>query len=186
MSTVNMTRIIAICGKKRSGKDTIAKYIEEKYKYKNVKFSQYLKSMCSDLFGFSYDQIENDSKDVLVDEYNKTPREIMQFIGTELMQLELQKFVPSVGRSIWAKTLLNKHTEERIVISDLRFLHEFNEIKKHDCNAVIIKVTNDMINSTDNHISEKEIDDICYDFEVKNNSTIDDMYERIDHIMSLI
>ena len=76
-------------------------------------------------------------------------------------------------------TLVDFH----IVISDIRFIHEYEELKKLNIPISVIKVTNDniMIDSNEElHISEGEFIKIPYDKEILNNSTFDDMYKKID------
>ena len=48
-----MSRIIAICGAKRSGKDILSKYIVSKYNYKKISFAEPLKNAVKALFNFN-------------------------------------------------------------------------------------------------------------------------------------
>jgi hypothetical protein len=86
-----MIRIIAVCGNMRCGKDMAANYISKNYRpmhsssnYTNVKFAGKLKSVCGQLFGLSVKQMESDEKDVVDPRYKKTPREILQYFGTDI------------------------------------------------------------------------------------------------------
>ena len=45
-----LPKIIAVCGYKRSGKDTIAKYLNKKYNYKHLKITYKLKECLKLLF----------------------------------------------------------------------------------------------------------------------------------------
>ena len=48
-----MYNIIAICGAKRSGKDVLAKYLINKYKYEKLSFAEPLKKAVKELFNFN-------------------------------------------------------------------------------------------------------------------------------------
>lgn len=173
-------RVIAICGPKRSGKDTIAKHITEKYGYKHFKIAENLKSVCGLLFGFSHEQMEDDSKDKVDPKYNISPRQAMQFVGTEMMQYKIQELLPNVGRNFWINLLLqNTKNESHIVISDMRFLHEYEALRRYD--LFVIQVFKDLhIQTLDNHSSEIEWSKIPANIKIHNNSSIENMYKCID------
>ena len=161
-------KIIAVCGMKQSGKDTVVNYIidQSKYKYNHRKIAWPLKKMISDLFGFSLDDMEN-KKEVPSSIYNESPRKLMDFFGTHIFQHELQKIIPDIGRSFWIKKLLCENVNKNIIISDLRFLHEEAELKKH--NSLIIKVFRN--DTTDDGLdSELEHCNIKPDVEIYNNT----------------
>lgn len=177
-----MNRLIAICGFKHNGKDVIADYICDKYGYKNLKISQTLKSAVKILFSFTDEQIESNEKDIIDENWNITPRKVLQFIGTEVMQYKIQELFPDIKRNFWIKTFisknLNKNDNPNIIISDLRFLHEYEELKKY--NVFIIRVERDSIKNNDTHTSEFEHLNIPTDIVIKNNGTINDLYKEID------
>lgn len=180
-----MSRIIAVCGRKRSGKDTFADYICSKYGYENVKFAGVLKGVCRMVFGFTENQIETDEKDSIDIRYDKTPREIMQYVGTELFQFGLQEFIPSIGRLLWTNSLLDSLENKNVVISDLRFKHEAEELKRRYPLAMIIMIKrNNQSAVQDSHISENEIDSINYDYCIDNNSTLSEFYRIIDSVIN--
>lgn len=169
--------IIALCGKKRCGKDTVANYICDKYpEYKNLKISQQLKDIIKIMFDFNDDQIESDLKDVIDPIWNITPRKTMQFVGTELMQYEIQKILPDIGRLFWIKSFINKNilnNTNKIIITDLRFLHEYEELKKY--NAIIVKIEKNENQNEDSHSSELEYLKIPADYIIKNEGSLDDL-----------
>jgi len=57
-----MSRIIAICGAKRSGKDILSKYIVSKYNYKKISFAEPLKNAVKALFNFNDIQVGIDEE----------------------------------------------------------------------------------------------------------------------------
>jgi len=173
---------------RRSGKDTIAKCIEELCEYKHVKISARLKQMCNLLFGFTAEQMEESIKDVVDERIGITPRKAMQFVGTEMMQYKIQELLPNVGRNFWINRLLqdsnsnSNSSSNKIVISDMRFMHEYKAIKDmYGDNAMVIKVTRDAnaSNVEDNHASEKEWEQIPEDILIRNDTTVYELHNKI-------
>lgn len=178
-------RVIAICGLKQSGKDTIADFLVSQYGYKKVRIAETLKEMCTMLFGLNQDQIEGSMKDQVDTRWGVSPRQIMQFFGTEVMQYQIQHLIPNTGRTFWIKSLLERHAHEStIVISDLRFIHEWEMIKqKYGQNALILKVVNPRtLNEDDKHVSEQEWLDIPAEREIVNDSTIEALHAKISEL----
>lgn len=178
-----MTRIIAICGPKRSGKDTIANYIVAKYGYKHFKIASKLKDVCGLLFGFTQEQMEDDTKDIIDTKYNITPRKAMQFVGTEMMQYKIQELLPNVKRNFWINLLMQEiQKESHVVISDMRFLHEYETMcKESDLHVIQVSKPNSGSDShLDLHPSEVEWRKIPTTTIIENNKTIEDLYEQVD------
>lgn len=171
-------KIYGITGKKGHGKDTLAKFICEKNKtFVVLHFADSLKKMCCDIFGLSHEQL-NDSvlKEQLLEKHidmdlflplmksytgleiiarsltAKTPREVLQFFGTE--------YVRKIQDDYWIqKTISQINRHQNCLIADLRFLNEFSALK--NINATIIKVLRiDAPHQPDSHVSELEIDKI--------------------------
>jgi len=57
--------IIGFAGKKRSGKDTIANYLVNKYNFRRYAFGGPVKEVCRILFGFDDEQLYGDRKEEL-------------------------------------------------------------------------------------------------------------------------
>lgn len=180
---MHLPKIIAVCGAKRAGKDTIANILCDKYGYKHIKIAQKLKDICKILFSFTDDQLETDIKEDIDRRWNISPRQAMQFIGTEVMQYQIQHLLPGVDRNFWMHSIIKEidaNPELRYVISDLRFLHEAKMLREKD--AVIIKVCRDRAGDThiDNHVSELEYIKINHDLLIKNNGTVDNVVSQIE------
>lgn len=181
----HLPRVIAICGGKRCGKDTIAEHLVRKYEYDHTKIAAKLKHVMSILFNFTEDQIEGHMKEEVDVRYNITPRQAMQFFGTDIMQYEIQKLMPDVGRTFWVKGALQdiKNPHQNIVISDLRFMHEYQEIMATVGECFVIRVERCDAAKNDQHISEIEYMNIPTDVIVKNDKDIQTMLSVIDDIM---
>ena len=185
----NLPSIIALCGYKGSGKDTVANYLVDKYNYKHYKISDKLKEIIKILFDLSDNDLE-EKKEEVNDKWNTTPRRLMQFIGTDMFQYKLQELLPNINRDFWIKSLftedlMNKINNEnyKIVISDLRFLHEYEIISNLYVSYSILKVKNNRIEQNDTHISENEFNQININGIIQNDSNLETLYNNIDNII---
>jgi dephospho-CoA kinase len=181
-----MYNIIAICGAKRSGKDVLAKYLINKYNYEKISFSEPLKKAVKELFNFNDIQvgIDEDSgigneKDIIDERWGITPRKALQYFGTEIMQYKIDELIPNTNRGFFADILVSRIIQnKKYVISDLRFLHEYEKIK--GLNIIIIRVTRpSILNNYDSHISENEYEKIP-SIDIFNKGSIEDYIENFE------
>ena len=92
-----------------------------------------------------------------------------------------------IPKNIWVnlfESYLEKNSDRKIVITDVRFIHEVKYLKKHK--AILVKLEKDNIQQ-DGHISENEIDeindkyiDICF----KNNGSKDALFNKFDDFIT--
>ena len=185
-------RIIALCGVKRSGKDTVADYLVARHAFKKVEIARPLKDVLRIMFDFTDEQLDGDCKEVELPRYGPgvTPRRIMQHFGTEMMQSDICKVAPDLGRSIWVDKSIRttrSHVDQGhdVVISDMRFLHEADALSAaFDGMFNIIKVRREEAEQTaDTHASEAEWMSIQQDFEVYNRTNLFDLYKDVEAIM---
>ena len=183
-------RVIGICGRRRSGKDTVAAILNTLYSYENVKISTDLKDALRILFGFNHEQVEGHLKDVVDERWGVSPRQAMQFIGTEVMQYKINELLPYVGRKFWIKGFMNQHilnkdvSMKKIVITDIRFLHEYEELKMHLNNDfMMLRIERNLPTTTvDEHSSEQEYLRIPFDHTIRNNGTLEELRNNVINI----
>jgi|TARA_B110000240_G_scaffold191134_1_gene233341 hypothetical protein len=188
--TTKLPQIILLSGLKRSGKDTVANYIQKTINYKHIKISSKMKECIKLLFNLNDDDLE-DKKEIINDTWSISTRKIMQFVGTDIFQFKIQELLPDIGRSFWIKSLINDEYNNitnlynyNIVISDLRFLHEMNEIKKLNIPFIHIRIINpSLCYEVDTHISENEFYQIPYDYEIINDSSLEKLYSNINNLI---
>lgn len=193
--------IIGICGFSGSGKDTVASYLVENYGYKKLSFASVLKDVVSIIFSWDRNMLEGiDQESRIWREQediwwsNKlgikvTPRFILQYIGTEL-------FRNNFHENIWSLILERKLTEyEKVVITDCRFENEISMLRNNG--ALIFHVSRNTprwfedfrkgkyTKEVENlHESEKCWIREEFDYEIANNSTIQQLHINIDEIFN--
>lgn len=188
--------LLAVLGRKRSGKDTFSDYVIKKYGFRKYSFAEPLKKGIQAFFNLSNEQLYDEKlKEIIDDRWGVSPRTLFQVIGTDIFQHSIKTFLPELkGESRkhwvllfkeWYLDLLKSQPNCLVIISDARFLHELIEIK--ELGGVVIKVIRPLseING-DLHQSENEIDEIPEDlinYKIHNKSTLNDFYQKINGII---
>lgn len=188
--------IIAVIGKKRSGKDTFADYLVNNYGFKKYGFGNPVKEICKLMFDFSQEQIDTDLKEEKDIRWNITPRETFQIIGTEFGRNFINQKLPNLNCyneqfwirkfELWYYKQIKLNPNIKIVISDVRFLNEFECLKK--LNAVFVKISRNT-GLLDNHISENDLNNISshnIDITIDNNLSLQDFYGKIQAMEELL
>jgi|688.fasta_scaffold960318_1 dephospho-CoA kinase len=199
--------IIGICGLQSSGKDTIAHYLIREHDFIKMSFASVLKDIISIMFGWPRDKLEGLTKEdrewrEQIDYWwsetlqmpQLTPRYVMQYFATDLFR---NKFHPD----IWVKIVENKlnklleqGTKQNIVLSDCRFENEINMLMRLGGKIIQVyreppdwfhKYRNGENPNEIKYIHHSEIEWIrCYrDYDINNNGTIEELYEKIKHIL---
>lgn len=169
--------IILLCGKARCGKDTVMSYLKDKYesnnkKVINLQFSSYIKEYAKRISDW-------DGSD------ETKPRELLQVLGTDIIRNKIDNlfFINRIIDDI----KVYKYFFDIIIISDVRFPIEIEEIKKNFNNVVSIHINRDDSNNlTDKeklHITEVALDNYNnYDYVINNNSSVQELYSKIDEL----
>lgn len=176
--------IVGIFGKKGHGKDTIADYLVQKYQFHKLTYAEPIKKICKDIFSLSNEQLTNHYLKEMVDpRWEKSPREIMQLIGTDL-------FRKTFSDNIWVNILREKAkllllAGKNIVISDIRHLNELEHLFTLSDNILIFNVIRDIKDEKeDNHPTEQFQYEKNIPIEKIYNTTLEELYVQIDSKIS--
>lgn len=165
--------IIGISGKKGSGKNTVSALINT-YAYgffEEKQFASTIKAMVSVLIHCEGEDLEDqDFKNTPVSWLDKTPRFLLQTLGTEWGR-------DLVDKDVWVKSLLSSYTNEQDwIITDVRFPNECSEIKK--LGGKLVRVERTHFNDT--HPSETALDGYNdWDYIINNNGSLGDLDKKI-------
>lgn len=201
--------IIGICGFIGSGKDTVADYLVNFHGFRRESFANTLKDAVAAVFGWDRTMLEGRTKEARewreqVDFWwsNRlgrqiTPRWVLQYWGTEVCRKAFHD-------DIWIASLENKLRSSRddVVISDCRFPNEIESIRKAGGKIVWIKRgklpewydlaidSNKGINYAFQelkrigiHASETAWVGTDFDYEIDNNTTIDELYNTVKTLL---
>jgi hypothetical protein len=177
-------KIFAFCGYMRCGKDTAADFIVQMHAgFEKIAIASTLKETCRVLFDFNHDQVNGNDKDNVDSRYGVTPRNVLQFMGTEVMQFKIEELMPGIGRTFWINQLIgkmDKNPNHGYVICDMRFNHEYHALKKKYGNdVVVVKIENYRARPSNTHVSEHEWMSIPSDITIENNGTLEEFYAKL-------
>lgn len=173
--------LIGLTGKKRSGKDTVAEFAKDYFKYnhnnynqniiKLLSFAYPLKKTVCNIFCISMKTLE-DNKDINIPELNNhSPRDLLKAFGDCSRNVRNDVFIHNMKHKI--KSIPQNSV---VIVTDVRFDDEAKFI--HQNNGYVIAVNSDLRNKNkdkdkDTHITEKGIDVKYIDCMIYNNLTID-------------
>jgi len=111
---------IALCGYAGSGKTTLAKYFEEKYKFKRISFADSVKDLAKKLF----------PELKFTKPFSETERYVL---------ISIAESIKTIDQHYWFKQIENQlKTDENIVIDDLRFKFEEVGLRHYGFHVVMI------------------------------------------------
>jgi hypothetical protein len=188
-----LPRIIALCGAARSGKDTVAGLLARDG-YVNRKISARLKASVKVLFDFSEAQMEGAAKDEPDARWGISPRRALQFFGTEVMQFKAQEVLRGApaNRCFLVDAFVEEHltgapADRRIVVSDLRFAHDLQALRRrHDVFAIRVVRLGQRCSAAEHppHASETESERIDVDAVLVNDG--DDVCELARRVRAMV
>lgn len=181
-----MYDIIGLVGRAHAGKDLVATHVHDTYGHDNCKFAGPMKTALKSLFDFSHEQVEGDLKETVDERWGVTPRRVMQFFGTEMLQIKMQELIPGLGRHFAVKRMfLNYDTREQpFCVSDVRFQHEVDAIRQHGGIVIRLRRNQDGHSKEHEHESESGVDGMSCDYDVDNDGSVADLFSKIDRILA--
>lgn len=169
-------KVIIICGKARSGKDTVAKYINEIYENKkvlNLQYSSYIKEYAKKISTWDGNE-------------ETKPRQLLQELGTIIKtKINNNFFVNKIIDDIKVYSLYF----DIITISDARYEIEIETPKKQIDNVISIHVIrpnfdNGLNNIENNHPTEIELDNYNkFDYEIINDGSLEQLKIKVEKIL---
>ena len=195
--------LIGLIGQKRVGKDTVASIIKEyDNEYMSYALADPIKDIARIMFNFSESQLFDSEKDMIDTKWGIKPRDFFEKFGTDIMQFDIYKYLPALQdkvptRLFWVKSLINKiqsANHSKIIITDIRGLHELETIKQAYPDAIFIKLSRPVLSldeETDKflmntHITQIEpnlIDASYYTNEIINDGTLEELKIKVKKIL---
>ncbi|EMT54741.1 adenylate kinase [Brevibacillus borstelensis AK1] len=185
---------IALCGKMRSGKDSVAAHLTQQYGFVRFAFGDGIRKVCRELFP---DRFAGDRK----------PRALLQGVGQAMRAFDPDVWVNDCFRRIADKERMDNAYYEmpwnaharlpfRPVITDLRQPSEYERLRAEG--FVIVRVTCDeairrqrIIDAGDafderdlTHETELHADGFAVDFDIENNGTLAELHAKVDAVMA--
>lgn len=157
-------KLYLICGKARAGKDTFARLIKQEEEKNNNKVC--ILKLTAPLYSWAEDYFNYDK------EKDEKPRELLQTLGYDILQLKLKKKDFLLDYLITTIEVLDNYYDVGL-ITDGRLVHEIEVLKEKYPNIKTILLTNKkdnkLTNKEKNHQTEIDLDDYKdFDYIVEN------------------
>lgn len=122
--------IIGIAGHARSGKNTVARFIQEEYRARQHAFAEPLKAMLRTL-GLNEQDLNGRRKDETNYDFQATPRHMMQTLGTEWGRDTINENIWVIAAAKRLQQMNRVEPDATILITDVRFENEADFVRKH-------------------------------------------------------
>lgn len=192
--------IIAICGLKGSGKDTISNYFIKKYGFIKLHFGGILKDVCSIMFNWPRHLLEGDTvesrkfREIEDKWWSKklgfkiTPRIALQKIGTDVLRNHFND-------DIWSLIIEKKINDlsskgKNIIIADCRFQNEIKMLRSYEAKIIAVYRNlpewfepykkGEILIPESIHKSEYDWIKSDFDYEINNQGSLEDLYDKIE------
>jgi len=173
-------KLVGITGLAGAGKDTVADILVNDFGLQKTAFAKPIKDGCKVMFGLTDEQLYGDLKEVVVERYGCTPREILQWAGTEfgrdlvhpdvwLIQVEQQ------WNDLQALDPV-EHTCGGLVVADVRFENEAALIRRLGGTVLHVQRPLDALMTREEyrqHSSEGGLSQRLVDYHLNNNGSIE-------------
>lgn len=179
---------IALTGKIRSGKDSVADILVAKG-FERFTFSDGIWATIQNIWGISED-------------YTNKPRKLLQDVGQKLREVDPYVWIDYTIHNVRAtESLLDSirlADKTNFVITDLRQPNEYEVLREEG--FVIIRVSapestrkqrarargDDFTEQDLNHETESHIDDFEVDYEIINDGTLEELANEVERVYQLI
>jgi dephospho-CoA kinase len=190
--TINVNREvtivkIALCGRLRSGKDTVANHLYIRHSFNRVAFGDALKKNAHATFPW-------------VSEFSK-PRALYQAYGQLMRQIDPDVWIKHAEQAVKGAIDFRAGIGDKqigIVLTDVRQQNEVDWCQENGFTLIRVtapdevriaraKIAGDDFNEADlEHETESHIDSFECDYEVVNDSSVADLQRKVDEIMEAI
>lgn len=162
-----MISVIGITGLRGSGKDSVGEILHRRFGYEKFAFADPLKTVVKAAFALTEDHMtDRVLKEKVLDRWpNQSPRELLQFVGTELFRASY----PGIWVNAWDHATRNK---ARVVAPDVRFQDEAALIRSR--HGIIIRVLRPGLEA-DSHVSESGQASLAADYIIENDGDLTDL-----------
>ena len=192
--------IIGICGHKLEGKDTAYLLLKEaygdRYTFHNLKFATKIKQLCTLLFGWTAEQMEDQSwKETIDPEWGFSFRQMAEWIGTKVLRNDICEQFPEygklIGKGLWVKSTIKEalkldNDNTIICITDVRAPNEAEAINK--CGGEVIRLFRTGLSINNDSEIERAVNTVEVDYGCVNNGIYlkpfqDDLIEVFEKIL---
>lgn len=177
--------LIGLAGRARSGKDTAAQHLVNQHGFQSYAFADPMRDGLMHILNLSPCDFEGDQKEQPLPRLGRSPRELMQSLGTEWgrnsVHPELWLLLAEQNLDLLART----HDNARgFVVSDLRFDNEAAFIRRRG--GVVVHMDRIAAIPVNQHSSENGIRRALGDLWLPNDGPFDELFQNLNHIVDTL
>jgi hypothetical protein len=167
--------IIGLSGYAQSGKDSTAELLCLNYGYTRLAFADSMRQALMTINPKldSITRVSDFVEDYGWDVAKKNPevRRLLQVLGTDFGRKML-------GDDVWINIALSGiKSEDKIVVSDVRFPNEAEAIKK--LGGTVWRINRHNHSAVNGHTSEHAMDNYMFNYVIYNDGTLDDLSDEV-------
>lgn len=169
-----MRLLIGLTGRARVGKDTVARRLENEWGFEQYSFAGPLKAMLRAGFGLDGRHLEGDLKEVELPWLGKSPRQLMQTLGTEWGREQ-------VAEDVWLR-LADRAADriELMVVSDVRFENEAAWVRSRG--GLLVHIIRPDAVQVSSHASEAGVKQLAVDYQIYNHQGLAELNAVVDNM----
>lgn len=173
-------KLIGITGCAGSGKDTVAAYLKSNYNFDSVAFAEPIRDGMRAMFGLEDKHFQHPEKETVLQEFGKSPRQMMQTLGTQYGR-------ECVNKDLWlilAGKKIAKHYLDgfNVALTDVRFDNEAEYVR--NAGGVVWHVSRAVAGTPHIHASEAGVAFIQGDEVIDNNGTLYGLYLQVNELLN--
>ncbi|MDQ0666303.1 deoxynucleotide monophosphate kinase [Pseudomonas sp. W2I6] len=177
--------LIGLTGRARSGKTTAAEHLARTYLLEQYAFADPLRDGLMAIFNLDPTDFEGDRKELPLGWLDRSPRQLMQSMGTEWAR-------KTVHPDVWVK-LAEQNLDYMsnalgavigFVVSDVRFENEADLIRRRG--GTVIHVCRADAQAVNPHVSEAGIAGNKDDLLVFNNGTVEEFLDALNWVFLMV
>lgn len=180
------TLLIGLHGLARTGKDTVARYLAAHYALLSYAFADPLKQSLAHMFNLSGAQLEGAAKEQPIEWLGKSPRQLMQLLGTEwgrhMVHPELWLLLAE--QNIGNQLSIDQARYSGVVVRDVRFENEANWLRQRG--GSVVHILRPEAPSVASHSSEGGLVIHDNDFVLRNEGSLHELYEQAAQLMLIL
>lgn len=175
--------LIGLHGLARTGKDTAAAYLAAHYALLSYAFADPLKAALANMFSLTGAHIEGDLKELPLPAIGKSPRQLMQLLGTEWGRnlVHDQLWLLLAEQHIANQLERDQTRYSGIVIRDVRFENEAQWIRSHG--GYVVHILRPDAQQVATHSSEARLYIRDHDAVIHNEGSIDQLHSELRSLM---
>lgn len=171
--------VIGIAGLARTGKDTLANFLLAQYGGYKYAFAEPIRRMLAAGFNINLDHpYWAKHKENVIPVLDKSPRQLMQTLGTEWGR---QLVHPDVWIVMATQTLRNRGPG--MIVSDLRFENEAAWVRKN--NGLVLHLMRGNVPAVSEHSSENGLIVQPQDKMIDNNAGLEELQDKVTKLFEV-